>query len=87
VRLFQDPVTAAEENQRTSRRSSVAVDVQCQDVFSTFQNDALRALKIDVGFLRPPVDTLHLQSQPLFKERFMALLPKSSRLAKRKKYG
>jgi DNA-binding transcriptional LysR family regulator len=62
-----------------------AVDVQCQDVFSTFQNDALRALKIDVGFLRPPVDTLHLQSQPLFKERFMALLPKSSRLAKRKK--
>jgi DNA-binding transcriptional LysR family regulator len=61
------------------------VDVQCQDVFSTFQNEALRALRIDVGFLRPPVDTAHLQSRPLFEERFMALLPKTSRLAKYKK--
>jgi DNA-binding transcriptional LysR family regulator len=62
-----------------------AVDVQCQDVFSTFQNEALRALRIDVGFLRPPVDIAHLKSRALFKERFMALLPKTSRLAKHKK--
>jgi DNA-binding transcriptional LysR family regulator len=61
------------------------VDVQCQDVFSTFQNEALRALRIDVGFLRPPVDTAHLESRPLFEERFMALVPKTSRLAKYKK--
>lgn len=58
------------------------VDIRCQDIFSTFQNEALRALKIDVGFLRPPVDSAHLQSQPLFKERFMALLSKTSPLAK-----
>jgi DNA-binding transcriptional LysR family regulator len=62
-----------------------AVDVQCQDVFSTFQNEALRSLSIDVGFLRPPVDTAHLQSRPLFKEHFMALLSKTSRLARYKK--
>ena len=62
-----------------------AVDVQCRDVFSTYQNEALRALTIDVGFLRPPVDTVHLRSQPLFKERFLVLFPKTSPLARNKK--
>ncbi len=61
------------------------VDVRCQDVFSSFQNDALRALNIDVGFLRPPVDTAYLQSQPIFEEQFMALLPKTSQFAKCKR--
>jgi DNA-binding transcriptional LysR family regulator len=58
------------------------VEVPCHDVLSTLQNEALRDRKIDVGFLRPPVDDTHLMSKPLFDEQFLVYLSKSNPLAK-----
>jgi DNA-binding transcriptional LysR family regulator len=59
-----------------------AVDIQCKDIFSTPQNEALRKCEIDVGFLRPPVDQVNLDCELLFEERFVVILPKAHRLAK-----
>jgi len=61
------------------------VELQCRDILSTLQNEALRERSIDVGFLRPPVDSSHLQSELLFKEQFLVFLKKSNPLAKRRK--
>jgi DNA-binding transcriptional LysR family regulator len=60
------------------------VDVQCNDILSTLQNEALRDRTIDVGFLRPPADSEHLTSEHLYSEPIMALMSKSNPLAKRK---
>jgi DNA-binding transcriptional LysR family regulator len=60
------------------------VDVQCNDILSAFQNEALRDRTIDVGFLRPPADSEHLTSEYLFDEQIVVLLPRSSPLARRK---
>ncbi|MDE3170648.1 MAG: LysR family transcriptional regulator [Acidobacteriota bacterium] len=60
-----------------------AVDVHCQDIFSTLQNSALRENQIDIGFLRPPVDPA-LQSEVLYEERLVALMGRTNPLAKRK---
>jgi DNA-binding transcriptional LysR family regulator len=57
-------------------------EIQCQDVVSTRQNEALRELKIDVGFLRPPIDLANLESEVLFEERFFVVLPREHPLAK-----
>jgi DNA-binding transcriptional LysR family regulator len=59
-----------------------AVDIQCKDIFSNLQNDALCRGEIDVGFLRPPVDLVHLHSELLFEEKLVVILPRSHRLAK-----
>jgi DNA-binding transcriptional LysR family regulator len=59
------------------------VDIQCQGIFSTLQNEALRENKIDVGFLRPPVDP-GLRSELLYEERLVALVGKTNPLSKRK---
>ncbi len=59
-----------------------AVEIQCQDIVSTRQNEALRSFRIDVGFLRPPIDHAHLRSEPLFQERFLAVVPADSPLAR-----
>lgn len=59
------------------------VEVQCQGIFSTMQNTALREGEIDVGFLRPPIDPV-LASEVLYQERLVALTGKSNPLAKRK---
>jgi DNA-binding transcriptional LysR family regulator len=61
-----------------------AVDIECRDVFSTVQNEALRERKIDIGFLRPPVDRVHLECEMLFEEWFTVVLPKTHPLAKRR---
>jgi DNA-binding transcriptional LysR family regulator len=61
------------------------VEVECRDILSTLQNEALRGRTIDVGFLRPPVDLRHLHSEVLFTEQFMVFLRKSNPLAKRKR--
>jgi DNA-binding transcriptional LysR family regulator len=50
------------------------VEVECRDILSTLQNEALRGRTIDVGFLRPPVDLRHLHSEVLFTEQFMVFL-------------
>ena len=60
------------------------VEIDVQDIASGFQSEALVAGRIDVGFLRPPIDTTKLSSEPLFAERFSVVLPRSNPLAKRK---
>jgi DNA-binding transcriptional LysR family regulator len=59
------------------------VDIECHGIFSTLQNEALREGKIDIGFLRPPVDP-GLSSELLYEERLIALVSKTNPLAKRK---
>lgn len=59
------------------------VEIQCHGIFSTMQNAALREGGIDVGFLRPPVDSI-LASEILYEERLVALIGKANPLAKRK---
>ncbi|MGA9883449.1 MAG: LysR family transcriptional regulator [Candidatus Acidiferrales bacterium] len=59
------------------------VEVQCCGIFSTLQNAALRESQIDVGFLRPPVDSV-LASEVLYEERLVVLMGKTNPLAKRK---
>jgi len=66
------------------RRASPSIEVECRDVFSSLQNEALRKGDIDVGFLRPPVDQLNLQCELLFEEEFVVILSKAHRLAKRR---
>ena len=61
-----------------------AINIECKDIFSTCQNEALRKHEIDIGFLRPPVDQVNLDCELLFEEDFVAVLPKAHRLAKLK---
>jgi DNA-binding transcriptional LysR family regulator len=61
-----------------------AVDIQCDSIFSTLQNAALVEGKIDIGFLRPPVDTARLNSEFLYEERLIAMMGRANSLAKRK---
>jgi LysR family transcriptional regulator, benzoate and cis,cis-muconate-responsive activator of ben and cat genes len=64
------------------RVSYPTVEIQCKDIFSTPQNEALRKREIDVGFLRPPIDSAHLDSEVLFQEEFYVVLPRRHPLAK-----
>jgi len=66
------------------RRRFPAVEIECRDLFSNFQNDALRRQEIDIGFLRPPVDQVNLDCELLYEEEFVVILPKTHRLAKRR---
>jgi DNA-binding transcriptional LysR family regulator len=66
------------------RKRLPAVDVECRDIFSTLQNEALHKGEIDIGFLRPPVDQVNLECELLFEEEFVVVLPKTHRLAKRR---
>jgi len=61
-----------------------AVNIECKDVFSTYQNENLRKGEIDVGFLRPPVDQVNLNCELLMEEEFVVVLPRLHRFAKRK---
>jgi LysR family transcriptional regulator, benzoate and cis,cis-muconate-responsive activator of ben and cat genes len=65
-------------------KAFTGIEIQCRDIFSALQNRALIEDEIDVGFLRPHVDPVHLVSEPLFEERFIVLVSKASPLAKRK---
>lgn len=60
------------------------IDIEVKDIFSSMQNDALLKGDIDVGFLRPPIDHTRLNHELLFEERFVVVMPKSHRFAKRK---
>lgn len=60
------------------------VEIQTLGIFSSLQSAALVEGKIDVGFLRPPVDRVHLNSEPLFEERLVVLVNRASPVAKRK---
>lgn len=61
-----------------------AINVECKDVFSTMQNEILDKHEIDVGFLRPPINQVHLDCELLLEEEFVVILPKTHRLARRK---
>jgi DNA-binding transcriptional LysR family regulator len=60
------------------------VEIQTSGIYSSLQNAALVEGKVDVGFLRPPVDRIHLNSEPLFEERLIVLVNRENPLAKRK---
>jgi len=60
------------------------VEVQCRNIVSSHQNEALKQLRIDVGFLRPPVDLEHFKSEVLFTEPLLVLIPETNPLARRK---
>jgi len=62
-----------------------AVEIQCKDIVSTRQNEALREFQIDVGFLRPPIDHANLRSETVFQEKFVALIPAASPLARQRR--
>jgi len=66
------------------RRRFPAIEIECRDLFSNFQNEALRKQEIDIGFLRPPVDQTYLHCDLLYEEEFVVILPKTHRLAKRR---
>ncbi len=60
------------------------VEIDVRDIASGFQAEAFLERKIDVGFMRSPIDTPQLASAPLFQEPFSVVLKKSSPLANRK---
>ena len=66
------------------RKRSPAIEVECRDIFSNFQSDALRKREIDVGFLRPPLDQTALDCELLYQEEFIVILSKFHPLAKRR---
>ena len=61
-----------------------AVEVDCKETSSTLQNRALAEGDVDVGFIRPPIDLVHLDSELLFEEGLVVHVSKSNPLAKRK---
>ncbi len=65
-------------------RKFPAIDIECKDICSSLQNEALRENKIDIGLFRPPIDQVHLNCEVLFEEEFVVLLPRTHHLAKRK---
>lgn len=58
------------------------VEIDVINLPSGFQSDALISRKIDVGFLRPPVDSGHLQSATIVRERLSVVLRASHPLAR-----
>jgi len=65
-------------------RHASRVEIDVLDIPSGFQTEAFIHRKIDVGFMRPPIDAAQLVSVPLFLEPFSVVLRKTSPLAKRK---
>src|SRR5438128_4436594 len=65
-------------------RLASQVEFDVLDVPSGFQSKALLERKVDVGFMRPPVDGPQLVSALLYGEGFSVVLRKTSPLARRK---
>jgi len=61
------------------------VEIDVKDIASGFQTKALLAREIDVGFLRPPIESLGLSAKQLFEERISVVLRRSSPLAKHRR--
>lgn len=64
-------------------RTFPAVEIDVRDIASGFQSDAFDDRKIDVGFMRPPLNNPQLTSRLLFRQRLSVVLRKASPLAKR----
>lgn len=65
-------------------RRGLAVEVDVLDIPSGFQTEALVSRRIDIGFLRPPINNPQVASASLFLEPFSVVLRKASPLTKRK---
>jgi len=65
-------------------RVAPRVEIDVRDIPSGFQAEALIDRKIDIGFMRPPIDAAQLVSASLFQEPFSVVLRRASPLAKRK---
>lgn len=61
------------------------IEIECKNMASGLQNEALRTRQIDVGFFRPFIDQVHLKSLFLFEEPMIVVLRKSSSLSRFKK--
>ncbi|HTZ98985.1 MAG TPA: LysR substrate-binding domain-containing protein [Candidatus Aquilonibacter sp.] len=59
------------------------VEIDVKDIASGFQGEAFDDRRIDVGFMRPPLDNPRLTSRLLFQQRLSVVLRKASPLAKR----
>jgi len=59
------------------------VEVHYEDVPPELQNQTLRKGEIDVGVYWLPFDRRHLSFEPLFKEGYRVILPRTSPLAQR----
>jgi DNA-binding transcriptional LysR family regulator len=66
------------------RRLFPALDLECRDICSSLQNEALRRQEIDIGFFRPPIDQAHLDCELLFEEELVVVLPRTHLLSKRR---
>jgi DNA-binding transcriptional LysR family regulator len=51
---------------------------------SSRQNEAVGSRRIDVAFLRSPVNSAAMHTTPLFEERFVVLMAETNRLARRR---
>ena len=65
-------------------RLAPRVEIDVRDILSGYQSEALVERKIDVGFMRPPINASQLVSAALFQEQFSVVLRKRSVLARRK---
>lgn len=74
-------------NRICSRQAARAPEVAVigEDMTSCAQTDALRQRRIDVGLVRPPVDTRDLRCERLFDECVVAVLPATHPLAGRER--
>jgi DNA-binding transcriptional LysR family regulator len=61
-----------------------AIDIECRDICSSLQNEALRKSEIDIGLFRPPIDHVNLDCELLLEEEFVVVLPRKHHLANRK---
>jgi DNA-binding transcriptional LysR family regulator len=61
-----------------------AAAIEGEALTSNRQNEAVSGRRIDVAFLRSPVNSAAVHSTPLFEERFVVLLAETNRLAKRR---
>ena len=61
------------------------IEIDVVNMPSGFQSGALATRRIDVGFLRPPIDVTKLMSQPIAKERLSVVLRRQNPLARHRR--
>src|SRR5262252_5539734 len=79
--------TGLPEIVRAFRKRFSRVELRLQEMNPAMQVDALLAERIDVGFVRGPIDEPTLASKTVFKEPLVAVLPSGHRLGGHKILG
>jgi len=79
--------TGLPEIVRAFRKRFSRVEVRLQEMNPAMQVDALLAERIDVGFVRGPIDEPTLASKTVFKEPMVAVLPSGHQLGSHKILG